>query len=122
MSHTSIYRCAPGYYGNPNEEGSTCQPCQCSGNIDLNDRYACDIETGECLNCVNNTAGSTCNICRDWWYGDAVVDKNCQGMFWNHDSSFYISVFVCNQFFLFIIIAWCKVKYFHEYFIPHVKQ
>lgn len=73
-------RCDSGYYGNPNQEGSTCERCQCSGNIDMNDLYGCDIETGECLRCLNNTTGPQCSQCKEWWYGDAVTAKNCRGM------------------------------------------
>ncbi|XP_063440155.1 laminin-like protein epi-1 isoform X2 [Mytilus trossulus] len=77
--YTGTYceRCAPGYFGNPSLQGSTCQPCQCSGNIDMNDPYACDVATGECLRCLNNTVGPQCNQCRDWYYGDALQDKDC---------------------------------------------
>ena len=78
--YTGTYceRCDSGYYGNPNQEGSTCERCQCSGNIDMNDLYGCDIETGECLRCLNNTTGPQCSQCKEWWYGDAVTAKNCR--------------------------------------------
>ncbi|XP_043600424.1 laminin subunit alpha-1 isoform X4 [Bombus pyrosoma] len=39
-------------------------PCQCNGRSDI-----CDIETGHCLNCRENTAGPRCDICTDSFYG-----------------------------------------------------
>ncbi|XP_050482872.1 laminin subunit alpha-1 isoform X2 [Bombus huntii] len=39
-------------------------PCQCNGRSDI-----CDIETGHCLNCRENTAGPRCDICSDSFYG-----------------------------------------------------
>ncbi|KAK6179097.1 hypothetical protein SNE40_011531 [Patella caerulea] len=70
-------RCAPGYYGDPRTEGGYCRPCDCSGNIELTNWGACDQTTGQCLQCVNNTMGEKCEICRDWYYGDAVYNKDC---------------------------------------------
>ncbi|XP_059144332.1 laminin subunit alpha-like [Physella acuta] len=71
-------RCASGYYGDPYQPGSNCQPCRCSGNIDVKNPDSCDRLTGQCLLCQNNTAGETCNYCRDWYFGDAVYRKDCQ--------------------------------------------
>ena len=59
------------------EINSTCEPCQCSGNIDVNDPEACDFLTGACLVCSNHTTGPQCERCENWWYGDAVVAKDC---------------------------------------------
>lgn len=71
--------CAPGYYGNPREPGSTCQPCECHGNIDTSEEGCCDRITGECLKCLNHTFGSGCEICGPGFYGDALLSKNCTG-------------------------------------------
>lgn len=71
-------QCAPGYYGDPTQEGEVCRPCQCSGNIDMSDPEACSLSTGECLKCLNNTMGPGCAYCEDWYHGDAVTLKNCQ--------------------------------------------
>ncbi|KAH9496293.1 hypothetical protein Btru_018041, partial [Bulinus truncatus] len=70
--------CDSGYYGNPMQAGSFCQPCNCSGNIDITNPRSCDRFTGECLLCERHTAGSRCEYCQDWYWGDAVNQKNCQ--------------------------------------------
>ncbi|CAI9728190.1 laminin subunit alpha-like [Octopus vulgaris] len=70
-------KCSPGYYGDPLKIGGSCQPCQCSDNIDLNNPNSCDKKTGECRNCTNNSAGKNCNICKEGWFGDPVMAKNC---------------------------------------------
>ncbi|CAL7932952.1 unnamed protein product [Xylocopa violacea] len=38
--------------------------CQCNRRSDV-----CDTETGYCLNCRGNTAGSRCDVCADSFYG-----------------------------------------------------
>ena len=58
-------QCVDGYYGDP--EGvygapRPCVQCQCNGNIDLAAAGNCDAVTGECLKCVNNTAGERCEV------------------------------------------------------------
>ncbi|KAJ8738019.1 hypothetical protein PYW08_000614 [Mythimna loreyi] len=69
--------CAAGYYGVPELVGDYCKPCNCSGNINPNDPGSCDSITGDCLKCVNNTAGAACNLCAPGFYGDAIFSKNC---------------------------------------------
>jgi laminin alpha 3/5 len=71
-------RCDRGYWGNPNVLDGGCKPCDCSGNIDIDDPTSCDIETGECVKCTHNTAGERCERCKDWFYGDAIDLKNCK--------------------------------------------
>ncbi|KAK3091660.1 hypothetical protein FSP39_021617 [Pinctada imbricata] len=71
-------RCSPGYYGDPRTVGEICRSCQCSGNIDTRDPYACDLATGECLRCLNNTTGPNCAYCQEWFHGDAVNAKDCR--------------------------------------------
>lgn len=70
--------CAPGYYGNPLVIGSSCQPCDCSGNTDPNMLFSsCDSLTGACMGCMHHTAGARCEVCAPGFYGDAVAAKNC---------------------------------------------
>eukprot|EP00118_Oscarella_pearsei_P018573 m.191017 g.191017 ORF g.191017 m.191017 type:complete len:2470 (+) comp39439_c2_seq19:33-7442(+) len=69
--------CADGYFGQPGVVGSSCQLCSCSGNIDLNQTGNCNKTTGECLKCVNNTSGFSCEECADGFFGDALTDS-CQ--------------------------------------------
>nr|XP_030698477.1 laminin subunit alpha-3 isoform X7 [Globicephala melas] len=44
---TQCERCAPGYFGNPQKFGGSCQPCSCNGNGHLG---SCDPLTGDCIN------------------------------------------------------------------------
>ncbi|XP_045509429.1 laminin subunit alpha [Colias croceus] len=69
--------CAAGYYGVPEDIGDYCKPCNCSGNINTDDPSSCDSITGDCLKCVNNTAGAACNLCAPGFFGDAIFSKNC---------------------------------------------
>ncbi|XP_053101455.1 laminin subunit alpha-5 isoform X2 [Hemicordylus capensis] len=74
----SCERCAPGYYGNPLVIGSSCQPCDCSGNADPNMLFSdCDSLTGFCTGCMYNTAGPQCEVCAPGFHGDALLAKNC---------------------------------------------
>lgn len=70
--------CSDGYYGNP-ENGLACRACDCNNNIDLNAVRNCNHETGECLKCVNNTAGFHCEDCLSGYYGDALSDRKEDG-------------------------------------------
>ncbi|XP_073932353.1 laminin subunit alpha-4 isoform X3 [Castor canadensis] len=78
MLKQSFCRCAPGYYGNPLLNGSTCKKCDCSGNSDPNLIFEdCDEVTGQCRNCLRNTTGFKCERCAPGYYGDARTAKNC---------------------------------------------
>ena len=70
--------CDDGYYGQPEIAGGSCQVCQCSNNINLNESGNCNTTTGECLKCVNNTGGFLCERCSDGYFGNALNDS-CQG-------------------------------------------
>lgn len=89
--------CAPGYYGNPREPGNTCRPCECHGNIDTSEEGCCDRVTGECLKCLNNTYGSSCDICGPGFYGDAIIAKNCTSKFAWHRDQFIVNALI-NEF------------------------
>ncbi|XP_054153409.1 laminin subunit alpha-like [Oppia nitens] len=69
--------CAAGHYGRPEVIGSSCQSCNCSGNIDYEDPTSCESTTGQCLKCLHNTGGSDCERCVNGYYGDAIHTKNC---------------------------------------------
>lgn len=66
-------KCAPGYYGNPEETGGQCQPCQCNNNINVMDPESCDPRSGQCLKCLNHTEGPSCAHCQLGYYGDALT-------------------------------------------------
>uniref|UniRef100_A0A8D8FJB6 Laminin subunit beta-1 n=1 Tax=Culex pipiens TaxID=7175 RepID=A0A8D8FJB6_CULPI len=69
--------CADNYFGNPERPGGTCQPCDCSNNVDLNQPGNCDAKTGKCQQCLYETEGDHCEFCRDGYYGDAL-QQDCR--------------------------------------------
>ena len=81
-------QCVDGYYGDP--EGvygapRPCVQCQCNGNIDLAAAGNCDAVTGECLKCVNNTAGERCEVSlkfellKYFFIGTNIILRSCAG-------------------------------------------
>lgn len=70
--------CSDGYFGDP-ENNQPCRTCECNNNIDLNAIRNCNQTTGECLKCVNNTAGFHCEECLQGYYGDALSDRKEDG-------------------------------------------
>lgn len=55
-------RCAPGYFGNPQKFGGSCQPCNCNSNGQLG---SCDPITGECVSeePKDSGPGEECDDC-----------------------------------------------------------
>ena len=68
--------CSDGYFGDPqglNGPQKPCLPCDCNTNVDPNAVGNCNRTTGECLKCIYNTAGSSCDQCKPGFYGDALA-------------------------------------------------
>lgn len=61
----SCESCEPGYYKvKGNGPGMfNCVPCKCNNHADT-----CDQDTGECINCRDNTIGPNCNECKPGYY------------------------------------------------------
>lgn len=58
--------------------GSSCQPCDCSGNGDPNLLFNdCDPLTGACRGCLRHTTGPRCETCAPGFYGNALLPGNC---------------------------------------------
>ncbi|KAM8930601.1 laminin subunit gamma-2 [Pelodytes ibericus] len=72
--------CADGYFGDPQGQRGpprACKPCECNNNIDQTVEGNCDRLTGECLRCIHNTAGFSCEHCREGFYG-IPLERNPQ--------------------------------------------
>ncbi|XP_038249040.1 laminin subunit alpha-1 [Dermochelys coriacea] len=76
----SCQSCASGYYRvkhvdlnvkEPRQMTAPCVPCQCN-----NHSETCNLETGKCLNCRDNTAGEHCSVCAPGYYGKVIGSVN----------------------------------------------
>lgn len=56
-----------------------CNDCVCNGNVDPALGPTCDMMSGQCLNCQNNTFGFGCQLCLDGYYGDVANGIPCKG-------------------------------------------
>uniref|UniRef100_A0A8D0GBE9 Laminin subunit gamma 2 n=1 Tax=Sphenodon punctatus TaxID=8508 RepID=A0A8D0GBE9_SPHPU len=81
--------CTNGYFGDPlGESGPVrrCQPCQCNNNIDPETTRMCNRLTGECLKCLYNTTGFSCDRCKDGFFGNPLAPSpadKCQACMCN---------------------------------------
>lgn len=69
--------CQEGFYGDPAGGAGVrrpCRPCRCNGHIDTSVAGSCDRSSGECLKCVNNTRGRSCEACRPSFYRGRAAD------------------------------------------------
>ena len=102
-----LLRCAEGFYGNPQELGGYCRRCECNLNSDPSrPGLECDPLFGGCLKCRPGTMGDSCELCQDWWWGDSIQRKNCEGIlcvsvvytFWQeYDSSRFGVAKICDR-------------------------
>lgn len=60
VCRSSLCRCSPGYFGDPQLPGGSCHPCQC--NLDGSVHGNCDRATGQCL-CKPGVTGQLCEEC-----------------------------------------------------------
>ena len=79
--------------------GDYCKPCVCNNNIDPSDANSCDSVTGECMTCLNNTFGESCQYCAPGYYGDAIIRKDCQTDFilLHINETAHRSVLICSS-------------------------
>ena len=69
--------CAKNFFGHPEIPDGSCSACDCSNNTDLYIPENCDPFTGNCLQCLYNTAGPNCQVCKPDYFGNALL-KDCQ--------------------------------------------
>lgn len=79
--------CEEGFYGDPVGNSGVqrpCRPCQCNGHISVSSPGSCDGSSGECLKCVNNTTGRSCESCLPDFYHSRASDAcRCKNFIFN---------------------------------------
>ncbi|KAI3379666.1 hypothetical protein SNEBB_003228 [Seison nebaliae] len=63
--------CSPGHHYETEDDLTVCVECKCFNNIDMNNHNSCDVNSGECLNCLHHTTGFHCEKCEDGYFGNA---------------------------------------------------
>lgn len=71
--------CDENYFGNPEVPGGMCRQCACNNNVDIAKAGNCDPHTGKCLQCLFNTEGDNCEVCKTGLFGDAI-HQTCRGI------------------------------------------
>ncbi|XP_037079278.1 laminin subunit gamma-1-like [Pollicipes pollicipes] len=64
--------CIDGWFGEPDNE-MPCRECDCNGNVDPNAVGNCNRTSGECLKCIHDTAGFSCDRCLPGYFGDPLA-------------------------------------------------
>nr|XP_023417041.1 multiple epidermal growth factor-like domains protein 9 [Cavia porcellus] len=69
VTGSTCNQCQDGYYG---FSKNGCLPCQCN-----NRSASCDVLTGVCLNCQENSKGDHCEECEEGFYQSPYASKEC---------------------------------------------
>ncbi|GBP43432.1 Laminin subunit beta-1 [Eumeta japonica] len=67
--------CDDNYFGHPELANGSCKPCDCNDNIDLTKPGNCDSHTGKCLQCLHDTAGDHCEVCKEGYYRNSTTNQ-----------------------------------------------
>lgn len=92
--------CDENYYGNPELPGGSCKECFCNNNVDVVKPGNCDHHTGKCMQCLFDTEGDNCEVCKTGFYGDAIL-QTCAGK--KFDNYFGIINILFISFILFFV-------------------
>ena len=69
-------RCLENHFGDPRGlfgAPRDCQKCHCNGNTNVLALGNCNRVTGECLQCLYNTEGDSCERCSPGYYGNPLI-------------------------------------------------
>ncbi len=76
FSGLSCQYCDRGYFRPSRDIREPCVRCECS-----NQTLDCDVVSGVCLNCTENTEGNNCEQCISGFYGDPTRGIPCRPCF-----------------------------------------